>query len=206
MGSQTPKQFIAINGVPIVVHTIRAFKKADPETIIILVLPKDQQDRWAKISNDAGLEDIQVVTGGEERFNSVKNGLELIDEGTEGLVAVHDAVRPCIDPSIIKRSYEFAETRGSAVVCVPSKDSLRKTTKEGSEAVDRSAYFIVQTPQVFKVNLIKEAYKQANHGTFTDDASVVDQYGATVTIVEGDYKNIKVTTPEDLLIAELYLK
>ncbi|MFZ9045127.1 MAG: 2-C-methyl-D-erythritol 4-phosphate cytidylyltransferase [Cyclobacteriaceae bacterium] len=205
MGSQTPKQFLAINGVPIVVHTIKAFLKADPNTMVILVLPKDQKGRWADISNNAGLEDIQVVTGGEKRFNSVKNGLEVIADN-EGVVAVHDAVRPCIDPKIINRSFEIAEAQGSAVVCVPPKDSLRRSTKKGSEAVDRSSYFIVQTPQTFRISIIKEAYKRANHSGYTDDASVVEQSGTAVSMVEGDYRNIKVTTAEDLLIAELYLK
>jgi 2-C-methyl-D-erythritol 4-phosphate cytidylyltransferase len=204
MGSEVPKQFIAVNGVPILVHTIRAFLKADSETNMVLVLPKDQHSRWEEISKVYHLDDVKIVTGGKERFDSVKKGIEIL-EGESGVVAIHDAVRPCIDPNIILRSFETAEKEGSAVVCVPSKDSLRKVSAYGSEAVTRSDYYLVQTPQVFDLGLLTAAYMQPYSKSFTDDASVVEKHGKEIVIVEGDYKNIKVTTPEDLLVAEIYI-
>lgn len=204
MGSETPKQFIPVHGIPILVHTIRAFLAADQYTQIILVLPEDQLDRWRDIALEYQLTDLKVTVGGAMRFESVKNGLQLITE-KEGLVAIHDAVRPCIEPAVINRSYEVAKEVGSAIVCVPSKDSLRKKSQGMTVSVDRSDYYLVQTPQVFAIDLLKVAYQKASGNHFTDDASVVEHSGHQVSLVEGDYRNIKITTPEDLLIAEAYL-
>ena len=204
MGSETPKQFLPVHGIPILVHTIRAFLSADQQTQICLVLPEDQLERWSTIAVAYQLTSLQVTVGGATRFESVKNGLKSITEKT-GLVAIHDAVRPCIAPGIINRCYQVAKVAGSAIVCVPSKDSLRKKVDDATVAVDRSKYYLVQTPQVFDIAMINSAYHEASGDHFTDDASVVEHAGHQMSLVEGDYKNIKITTPEDLLVAEAYL-
>lgn len=204
MGSELPKQFIEIHECPILVHTIRAFVDVDPATKIILVLPEDQIDRWSEMAEKFDLQSVETAIGGDTRYQSVKNGLGLI-ANNETIVAVHDAVRPCIDPNLINQTFEVAQNSGNAVVCVPSKDSLRKKMGDQTQSVDRTDYFLVQTPQVFRYDLLKAAYAQPYQTHFTDDASVVESLGVEIQVVLGDYRNIKITTPEDLLIASQYL-
>lgn len=200
MGQPEPKQFLKIKGKPIIVHTVEAFLHYDPRISITVVLSKDQFDAWREIY-DTYLADVNVTLakGGSTRFQSVRSGLSTI---AEGLVAIHDAVRPMISSQIIDASYKSAEATGSGVVMVPLKDSIRKKVANNTQAEDRALFYAVQTPQTFRVDLIKRAFEQQEQPTFTDDASVYEAAGMTVTPVIGDYKNLKITTPEDLLIAE----
>jgi 2-C-methyl-D-erythritol 4-phosphate cytidylyltransferase len=206
MGTEIPKQFILLKGMPVLMHTLKAFRSI--ETIqLILVLPKDQIAYWKELCINYKFElPHQIIAGGETRFQSVKNGLQAIEDST-GLVAIHDGVRPLISVKIIEESFAVAQEKGNALTVVALKDSIRKQTENGSESINRSDYFLVQTPQTFKVEEIKNAYnKAAIVNNFTDDASVLEANGGQIQLVQGDYKNIKITTSEDLLFANALLK
>jgi 2-C-methyl-D-erythritol 4-phosphate cytidylyltransferase len=204
MALDLPKQFIEILGKPILAHTIEAFQASDVEKIVI-VLPEEYQDLWTKIRDKYFAEfPITSVLGGKTRFQSVRNGLKVIQG--DGVVAVHDGARPCIDVRIINNSFELALQRGSAVASVALKDSIRKIDESGmSLAKNRTDYQLVQTPQTFAVEQLKEAYEQPEQDGFTDDASVMEAHGKQINLIEGSYTNIKVTTTEDLKVAEIYL-
>lgn len=197
MKSDVPKQFLRIDGEPIIVKSIRKFLEYDSEVKVIVVLPETHLNEWEAIKfqyfPDA---DIASTTGGITRSASVLSGLALIEN--EGLVAIHDAVRPYVSVSSIKDSFDSADKNGSGVVTVPLKDSIRELENNSSIARDRSNYVLVQTPQTFKVKEIKKAYEKAGTGLFTDDASVFEAAGYAVSLVNGSYDNIKITTPEDL--------
>ena len=204
MGKDLPKQFLPIDGTPILMHTLQAFYDYDPSMTLIVVLPSDQQAYWSKLCGDYHFTIPHVVVkGGETRFHSVKNGLASIKG--EGLVAVHDGVRPFVHCATIDRCFAAAQESGAAVPVVEVVDSLRKVEDEESKAVSRRDYRIVQTPQVFDISLLKEAYKQPYTVDFTDDASVVEAYGRKISLVEGNRENIKITSPFDLVIAEAFL-
>ena len=204
MGKDLPKQFLPIDGTPILMHTLQAFYDYDPSMTLIVVLPSDQQAYWSKLCGDYHFTIPHVVVkGGETRFHSVKNGLSCIKG--EGLVAVHDGVRPFVHCDTIDRCFAAAQESGAAVPVVEVVDSLRKVEDEESKAVSRRDYRIVQTPQVFDISLLKEAYKQPYTVDFTDDASVVEAYGRKISLVEGNRENIKITSPFDLVIAEAFL-
>ncbi len=204
MGTDIPKQFLLLNGKPVLMHTLSKFNGLSDE--IILVLPEAQIAYWKELCAQYQFSlSHKIVAGGNERFYSVLNGLSSITS-EEGLVAIHDGVRPCVSVDLIQRTYEEATQYGSAIAAVKSKDSLRKVTPTGTEAVDRSHYFLVQTPQTFSLQKLKEAYHRSYQSFFTDDASVFEANGSAIQLVEGDYKNIKITTPEDLPLAELYLQ
>lgn len=204
MGKDLPKQFLPIDGTPILMHTLQAFYDYDPSMTLIVVLPSDQQAYWSKLCGDYHFTIPHVVvSGGETRFHSVKNGLSCIKG--EGLVAVHDGVRPFVHCDTIDRCFAAAQESGAAVPVVEVVDSLRKVEDEESKAVSRRDYRIVQTPQVFDISLLKEAYKQPYTVDFTDDASVVEAYGRKISLVEGNRENIKITSPFDLVIAEAFL-
>lgn len=197
MKSEVPKQFLLLHDEPIIVTTIRQFMASDASIEIIVVLPKEHIDHWTLLKNQYPfLGNITTAIGGGTRTDSVKSGLSFIDE--DGLVAIHDAVRPFIEPSIIQNSYESAGTNGSGVVAVSLKDSIREIDAKGSIARDRANYVLVQTPQTFKVGEIKKAYEMISSDSFTDDATVYEKAGFTVSLVEGSYANIKITTPEDM--------
>ncbi|WP_258105227.1 2-C-methyl-D-erythritol 4-phosphate cytidylyltransferase [Marinoscillum sp. MHG1-6] len=205
MNLATPKQFLEIHEVPVVVHTIQAFLAYDPDISLVLVLPANHFDSWMLLKSSY-LPDVKVQTakGGETRYQSVKNGLELVKEG---LVAIHDAVRPCVTQEVIQKSFEAAERYGSGIVTTALKDSIRKADKEYSHAMDRSLFRIVQTPQTFQVDKIKEAFQGEEKEIYTDDATVYEHVlGEQVTLVDGDYRNIKITTQEDLQVAALFLE
>ncbi|TDE12722.1 2-C-methyl-D-erythritol 4-phosphate cytidylyltransferase [Dyadobacter psychrotolerans] len=206
MKSNIPKQFIAVNGLPILMHTINAFKSYSSNIFINVVLPKEQLTSWKELCMEYGFEtDHQLVVGGETRFDSVKNGLGHIS-GEEGLVAVHDGVRPVISTEIIKNSFTTALISGTAVTAVAMKDSLRQISAEGKNtALDRSSYRLVQTPQTFRLDWMRTAFSQSYQPTFTDCASVLESAGYSIHLIEGAYENIKITTPEDLRWAEIYL-
>lgn len=204
MGKDLPKQFLPIDGTPILMHTLQAFYDYDPSLTLIVVLPSDQQAYWSKLCGDYHFTiPHMVVKGGETRFHSVKNGLSCIKG--EGLVAVHDGVRPFVHRDTIDRCFAAALESGAAVPVVEIVDSLRKVEDAESKAVSRRDYRIVQTPQVFDISLLKEAYKQPYTVDFTDDASVVEAYGSKISLVEGNRENIKITSPFDLVIAEAFL-
>ncbi|MDA0193779.1 MAG: 2-C-methyl-D-erythritol 4-phosphate cytidylyltransferase [Bacteroidetes bacterium] len=204
MDSNLPKQFISVAGLPILMHTLTRFYKYDHKLEIILVLPVSHFSTWTKLSLEYDFDvPHKLVSGGSTRFQSVKNGLNSI-EG-KGLVAVHDGVRPVINPKLIRNAFEIASESGSAVLSVPLKESIRRINAGGTIAEDRSNFMIIQTPQVFKVDELKEAYSVEFNASLTDDASVAENYGLKINLVDGDYQNIKITSSEDLLIAETLL-
>lgn len=200
-----PKQFLLLSGKPVLMHTLEAFCKAVPDAEIITVLPAEHIGLWARLCNEMNFTIRHTTTpGGEKRFDSVKNGLELV--GNEGVVAIHDAVRPLISTDVILRCFDSAEKHGTAIPVIPLKDSVRKLHQNTSHNEDRSFLRAVQTPQCFICKLIKEAYAQAPAGTYTDDASVAEACGHAMVLTEGHEENIKITSPADMLIAEALLK
>ena len=205
MGGELPKQFIPIEGRPVLMRTLDTFHSCDPSIQIILVLPRDHQPYWHALCEEYAFDvPHRIADGGATRFHSVQNGLTLVD-ATEALVAVHDGVRPF---EVIEECYREAATHGAVVPVVPVVETLRKLDAENatqSVTVDRSAYRLVQTPQTFSASLLRQAYEQPYRDTFTDDASVVESLGATVILVEGNRENIKLTTPFDLTVAKALL-
>ena len=198
MKSDIPKQFIEVAGLPILMHTLKRFKEADSEIKIILVLPASQFEYWYELCSIYTTVPHQLVKGGKTRFQSGLNGLKVIDN--EGLVAIHDGVRPFVSVEIIKESFKIAYEKGTAIASVPSKDSVRVNGR----AIDRSTVRLIQTPQTFQISLIKKAFEVEELSSFTDDASVAEYAGFEINLIEGSYENIKITTPEDLLWAENY--
>jgi 2-C-methyl-D-erythritol 4-phosphate cytidylyltransferase len=196
MKSEKPKQFLEIEGKTILEHTLARFLEI-PAIQIILAIPEANFPEWNQIQNSKfPKENIITVTGGKTRSDSVRNGLKVIVG--DGLVAIHDAVRPFVTAETINKTYESAKEFGSGVAAVALKDSIRKILDNGhSEARNREDYALVQTPQTFRVAEIKEAYEKAE-GFFSDDATVYENAGFVVRLTEGEYSNIKITTPEDL--------
>jgi len=205
MQADIPKQFIEIHGKPLLMHTLEAFYHYDASIQLILVLPSIQIDFWKGlcIKHSFNLPH-QIISGGETRYNSVLNGLELIKR--PALVAVHDGVRPFVSSETIKRCFDEAEKHGSAIPVVDLVDSIRQITETGSHSVDRMKYKLVQTPQVFDSEILKKAYQQNFSILFTDDASVVEALGVKIALVEGNRENIKITTGFDLELAETLFK
>ena len=203
MGVEIPKQFLAINGKAIIIHTLDKFNQALPSAELVLVLPENEVDRWNALSKDTEFVNVKVMIGGSSRFQSVKSGLSMVPNNC--LVAVHDAVRPFVSSETIKRVFHAAKQKNAAIPVIDLKDSLRELSGENSIAVDRSKFRLVQTPQCFKSTLLKRAYEQADQPSFTDDASVVESLNEEVSLVEGNYENIKITTIDDLRIAEVFL-
>lgn len=204
MGGEQPKQFLPLKGRPVLMHTLEQFYRSDVAMEIILVLPYEQQNYWKQLCEEHHFTiKHRVADGGESRFYSVKNGLSLIE--TPSIVGVHDGVRPFVSVDVINRCYELAVTKEAVVPVVDVVDTVRHITKNGSETVDRSAYKLVQTPQVFNADLLLKGYEQAYSSAFTDDASVVEAMGVKVTLTPGNRENIKLTTPFDLKVAEALL-
>ena len=205
MGSDIPKQFIALKGKPILMRTLKKFQDAFPDIIIKLVLPKDQQEYWRSLCQQYSFSiPHEIVDGGNTRFQSVHSGLKSIN-ATDGIVAIHDGVRPFISTAIILKSFSVAEEFGNATVAVPMKDSIRMVEEDGNFAVDRTSYKVIQTPQTFQLDLIKKAFTTPELPIFTDDASVFEHAGHKIILIEGGYENIKITTPEDLILGEALL-
>ncbi|MVN89579.1 2-C-methyl-D-erythritol 4-phosphate cytidylyltransferase [Mucilaginibacter aquatilis] len=205
MQSAVPKQFLPVNGLPVLMHTLLAFRKSQYTPNLIVVLPDSHHDYWAQLcSQHAFTIPHELVSGGPTRFHSVKNGLKLVPD--DALVAVHDAVRPLTAPSIIDAAYKQAGIQGAVVVAVKSRDSVRQVKGPFTQSLVRDEIYLVQTPQTFKASLLKASYEHPYHENFTDDASVAEHAGHTVHIVEGSYQNFKITFPEDIAIAELLLK
>jgi len=206
MGSAVPKQFLALNGLPVLMHTLIAFNNSTYAPQIILVLPADFHQYWQELCTQHHFEiPHQLISGGETRFHSVNNGLQLIPDGDDIVVAVHDAVRPLTDIAIIDSAYAHAVAHGNAVVAVKSRDSIRQVVNGQSASLVRDEIYLVQTPQTFRLSQIREAYNQPFDTKFTDDASVVEAAGFSIDIIEGNHRNIKITFPEDIAIAELLL-
>lgn len=203
--SNVPKQFVELNGLPVLMHTILAFYRYSEKINIILVLAEDDFNTWNLLCAKYNfVKPVILQRGGQTRFQSVKNGLDKIDG--EGLVAIHDGVRPMVDPEIISASFRLAAIHQSAVAAVRLKDSIRVTEHDRTKAVDRSLFRVIQTPQTFRVTLIKKAYEQDEDPNLTDDASIAERSGYLISLFEGSYENIKITTAEDLVIAEALVK
>jgi 2-C-methyl-D-erythritol 4-phosphate cytidylyltransferase len=206
MNNSIPKQFILISGKPILMHTIECFQKYSSDINIILVLPIDQFDTWNRLCQEFNFKiDLKIIPGGATRFESVKNGLDSIND-LNGLVAIHDGVRPFISYSIIQESFQAAEKYGSGITSIPLKDSIRFVNGEINRSEDRKKFRLMQTPQTFDLSLIKKAYKLTKDIDFTDDATVIEHSGVAVHLIEGSYDNIKITTLEDLYLAEGIMK
>ncbi len=202
MGGELPKQFIPIEGRPVLMRTLDTFHACDESIQIILVLPRDHQDYWRELCAQYKFAvPHRIADGGATRFHSVQSGLSLVD-APEALVAVHDGVRPFVSHEVISRCYAEAEAHGAVVPVIPVVETVRQLTGEGSVTVDRNAYRLVQTPQTFRATLLRRAYEQPYTDAFTDDASVVEALGEAVTLVDGNRENIKLTTPFDLIVAK----
>jgi 2-C-methyl-D-erythritol 4-phosphate cytidylyltransferase len=203
-GSQIPKQFLTLKGQPILFHTLRAFFEYDKNIRIVVTLPADYFDLWESLVSEFKINiPHQRVKGGEMRFHSVLNGLSAIDGN--GLVAIHDAVRPLVSRITLKRCFETAAHYGNAVPAISPVDSLRRLEAGLSYPINREEYVLVQTPQVFEIAALKKAYQQPFSPEFTDDATVFEKGGHRIILVEGNRENIKITTQNDLLVAEALL-
>ncbi|MDJ1468110.1 2-C-methyl-D-erythritol 4-phosphate cytidylyltransferase [Xanthocytophaga flava] len=199
MRSDIPKQFLEVRGLPILMHTIRRFYEYSQHIQIVLVLPVEQLETWENLREKYTFTiDVKVVIGGKTRFQSVRNGLQIIDN-LESMVAIHDGVRPFVPIGVIQRSFQVAKEKGSAVAAVSLKDSIRQVLSDGTtQSVNRADFRLIQTPQTFQTSLIKKAFEVPESELFTDDASVAEAAGHKISLIEGDYRNIKITTPEDL--------
>ena len=203
MGGDVPKQFLLLGDRPVLMHTLQRFADDCKDLQIILVLPQEQIEYWSDLGEKYhfGVEHW-IVAGGETRFHSVQSGLAQIPDDAEGVVAVHDGVRPLVSREVIGKCFEEARRKKAVVPVVPVVESLRHVS---DGAVPRADYRLVQTPQTFDIQLLKQAYRQPFSKDFTDDASVVEAFGHPITMVEGNRENIKLTTPFDLRIAEMLL-
>jgi 2-C-methyl-D-erythritol 4-phosphate cytidylyltransferase len=201
MGASVPKQFLSLKDKPVLYYSVKSFWDAYDDLQIILVLPAAFTDLGEEII-DAFFDKqrIKITTGGDTRFQSVKNGLRLIED--ESIIFVHDAVRCLASTDLIRRCYNVAMQTGSAIPVVPARDSIRFTNGDGSETVDRTRVVMVQTPQTFHSKILLPAYEIDYKDKFTDEATVVEAYGLKVSLTEGEETNIKITRPVDLLIAE----
>ena len=207
MGSDIPKQFLPIGGKPVLMRTIERFHAYSKDLQIILVLPEAQQDYWKELCKEYHFEvKYLLANGGQTRFHSVQNGLALVPDDAQGVVGVHDGVRPFPSIEVIRRCYETARTAKAVIPVIPVVETVRHLEGEGSVTVPRGDYRLVQTPQTFDIQLLKAANRQPYNDGFTDDASVVESYGHTITLVEGNRENIKITTPYDIVVAEAIIQ
>ena len=202
MGGELPKQFIPVEGRPVLMRTLDAFHACDASIQLILVLPHDHQAYWHELCAQYQFAvPHRIADGGATRFHSVQSGLSLVD-APEALVAVHDGVRPFVSREVISRCYAEAEAHGAVVPVIPVVETVRQLVGEGSITVPRDTYRLVQTPQTFRATLLRRASEQPYTDAFTDDASVVEALGCAVTLVDGNRENIKLTTPFDLIVAK----
>lgn len=205
MGADRPKQFLEICGKPILRHTIERFTAFDPAVEVIVVLPSAQKEWWRSYCRENDfLERYTLVSGGITRFHSVQNALKYV--GEEGIVAIHDGVRPLVSAGLLQRAFDAAQTHEAVIPAVPVVESVRRVEGESSAAVSRDGLVQVQTPQIFGASILKTAYEQPFSPAFTDDASVVEAAGGHIHIVAGDRVNIKITTPDDLCFAERMIR
>ena len=204
IGGSTPKQFMIVGGEPLLVRAINTFSEALPAAEIVVVLPENHINFWKNLAARFEVAPHRCVTGGSERFHSVKAGITALNENT-GIIAVHDGARALTSKKLIIRAVQTAIEHGSAIPVIAPVDSFRVATEEGSSPIDRSTLRIVQTPQIFAAEMLRNAYRTEYIPSFTDDASVVEHAGATVTLCEGERSNIKITNIEDIAIAEAFL-
>ena len=209
MGSDIPKQFLPIGGKPVLMRTLERFREYSDDLQIILVLPEAQQEYWQELCNRYDFKvEYLLANGGQTRFHSVQNGLALVPDDAEGVVGVHDGVRPFPSIDVIRNCYETARTAKAVIPVIPIIETVRHLTggqarcEVESVTVPRDEYRLVQTPQTFDIQLLKAANRQPYNDVFTDDASVVESYGHKITLVEGNRENIKITTPYDITVAE----
>ena len=214
MGGDLPKQFLPTGGKPILMRTLERFRAYSEALQIILVLPEAQQDYWQELCKQYEFQvDYQIANGGQTRFHSVQNGLTLVPDDAEGVVGVHDGVRPFPSIEVITRCYETARQTKAVIPVIPVVETVRQilpsnqsnpnaVSNPSSITVPRDQYRLVQTPQTFDIQLLKAANRQPYNDGFTDDASVVESYGHPITLVEGNRENIKITTPYDITVAE----
>jgi len=204
MLSEIPKQFMLLRGRPVLMHTIEAFHKSDYNPEIIVVLNVDFHQYW---ENLCVLHNFsiphQLVKGGTHRFDSVKNGIKAIK--SKAIIAIHDAVRPLLSSQLIDRSFQEASLSGNAVTAIKSRDSVRQQIGKHTIPLNREEIYLIQTPQAFSSDIIKKAYRQEFRNEFTDDASVAEHSGIKINLIEGEYRNFKITFPEDIRLAEIYL-
>jgi len=202
MNSNTPKQFLELAGKPVLMHTFEAFHRFDTSIEFVLVLPQIEQERWNKLCLHFDFKILhQIANGGKTRFDSVKNGLELLPNS--GVVFIHDGVRPLVSEQTLQNCLNTTISKGNALPLVPVSESVRYVDEEENRSLDRSKYFLVQTPQTFQLTEIKAAYQQPFSTLFTDDASVLENTGEKINPVKGNRENIKITFQEDLLFAEV---
>ncbi len=204
MGSEIPKQFMSLKGKPVLWYTLQAFIDAYEDMQIILVLPESHIETGQAIARKFPFNRIRITTGGQERFHSVKNGLRLVD--AHSLVFIHDGVRCMVTPQLIRRCGEAALENDNAIPSIAATETIRIETSNGNEFIDRNRVRIIQTPQTFFSNVIKEAFEQPYNKSFTDEANVVEKMGVKINLIEGESTNIKITRPIDLLIAEKMLE
>jgi 2-C-methyl-D-erythritol 4-phosphate cytidylyltransferase len=206
MKSDRPKQFIDLNGEPIIVRTIKTFLGYNPSIKMIIVVHRNFRNYLENLLDRFQLRDysITITLGGDTRFASVRNGLALIDD-MNAVVAIHDAARPLVSSATIKSCFETAAAKGNAIPCVPVQESIRKISNNVNNSVNRNEYRIIQTPQCFIVSKIKSAFDAGHHNGATDDATVLESSGETIHLVEGNEENIKITSPNDLKIASAIL-
>ena len=206
MGADIPKQFLPIGGKPVLMRTLETFNKYDEALELILVLPVAQQAYWRDLCRTYSFSiPHTIANGGETRFHSVKNGLECINSEKEALVGVHDGVRPFVAQEVISECFSVAFEKEAVIPVVDVVETVRQVADESSKTVDRNLYKLVQTPQVFYLQLLKKAYSQPYTPLFTDDASVVEALGKEVFLVKGNRENIKITTPFDIKVANALL-
>lgn len=205
MNADIPKQFMLLASKPILMHTIQRFFEADPFVEIIVVVSKNEIDSWKKTCEQFSFTIPHLMQeGGETRFHSVKKGLNAVNK--KSIVAIHDGARPFVNKTLINRCFMEAEKHGNAVPAIPVNESMRRVEGDHSEPADRSAYVLIQTPQCFDSEILKDAYDTDHKNIFTDDASVVEFHGETIHLISGERENIKITYPHDLIIAESILK
>jgi 2-C-methyl-D-erythritol 4-phosphate cytidylyltransferase len=210
MDATVPKQFLSLNGKPILMHTCERFYQYDKTLSFIIVLPSEHIETWNALCNEYTFSiPHKTIAGGSERFYSVKNALDYIQthqNNQDALVAIHDGVRPLVSTETIHKAFIAAGENGNAIPVITVIDSVRKVEAHGSSIVDRTQLRLIQTPQVFKLSLITKAYQQPFSKSFTDDASVLETMGETIVLTEGNAENIKITRPIDLVIAESLIK
>jgi len=200
MNAGIPKQFITINGIPVIMHTLEVFRKYDKNIRIMLILPEDHVDTWKRLCIDHTFRvEHELGNGGETRFHSVKKNLHGVPENC--LLGIHDGVRPLVSLQTIERCYAGALEKGTAVPCIKIPETMRKIDENGTVQVDRERFRLIQTPQVFEGGIIKKAYLQEYQAGFTDDAGVVEKAGFPIHLVDGNPENIKITFKNDLKIA-----
>jgi 2-C-methyl-D-erythritol 4-phosphate cytidylyltransferase len=207
MKSDLPKQFIDVENVPIIIRTIRCFLNYDAAIHIIISVHENYKTHLETLIQKFDLQkaQIRITLGGETRFHSVKNGLELVND-VNAIVGIHDAARPFVSVQTIKNCFDTAAVEGNAIPCIPVHESMRRINGDHNNSVNRGDYQVIQTPQCFLVSKIKQAFMQEYNLAFTDDATVLESVGEKINLVEGNEENIKITSPHDLLIANAFAR